>query len=193
MLVSCLTLDPILSPQVLVKLFSGPKPMLYSFQSSLPRLPVPPVKGTIKRVCLAFSLCLKIIQFINRSNTEFYWKYWIFNHLKFQPFLSISLISSHLYWFFFFFQYLESARPLMDDEQYKRMEGLAKDFEKNLGPKLQWYLKLKSWWTSNYVSSHSTFLEGFGEHFKMSYYIYKNALEPIFQVRLSFKIGYMDI
>ncbi|XP_056307348.1 carnitine O-palmitoyltransferase 1, liver isoform isoform X2 [Danio aesculapii] len=82
---------------VLVKLFSGPKPMLYSFQSSLPRLPVPPVKDTVRR-------------------------------------------------------YLESARPLMDDEQYKRMEGLAKDFEKNLGPKLQWYLKLKSWWTSNYVS-----------------------------------------
>uniref|UniRef100_A0A8C1DVM3 carnitine O-palmitoyltransferase n=1 Tax=Cyprinus carpio carpio TaxID=630221 RepID=A0A8C1DVM3_CYPCA len=48
--------------------------------------------------------------------------------------------------------YLDSAHPLMDDEQYKRMEGLAKDFEKNLGPKLQWYLKLKSWWASNYVS-----------------------------------------
>ncbi|KAG7473793.1 hypothetical protein MATL_G00099670 [Megalops atlanticus] len=82
---------------VFVRLFSGRKPMLYSFQSSLPRLPVPPVKDTMKR-------------------------------------------------------YLESARPLMDDEQFKRMEGLAKDFEKTLGPKLQWYLKLKSWWASNYVS-----------------------------------------
>ncbi|XP_053368391.1 carnitine O-palmitoyltransferase 1, liver isoform isoform X1 [Clarias gariepinus] len=82
---------------VLVKLFSGPKPMLYSFQSSLPHLPVPPVNHTIKR-------------------------------------------------------YLESVRSLMDDEQYKRMEGLAKDFEKNLGPKLQWYLKLKAFWASNYVS-----------------------------------------
>lgn len=49
-------------------------------------------------------------------------------------------------------QYLDSARPLMDDEQYERMKGLAKDFEKNLGPRLQWYLKLKSWWASNYVS-----------------------------------------
>ncbi|CAL8260572.1 unnamed protein product [Merluccius merluccius] len=82
---------------VLVKVFSGRKPMLYSFQNSLPRLPVPPVKDTCRR-------------------------------------------------------YLESARPLMDDEQYERMEGLAKDFEKNLGPRLQWYLKLKSWWASNYVS-----------------------------------------
>ncbi|TRY77592.1 hypothetical protein DNTS_024419 [Danionella cerebrum] len=82
---------------ILVKLFSGPKPMLYSFQSSLPRLPVPSVKDTVRR-------------------------------------------------------YLESARPLMDDDQYKRMEALAKDFEKNLGPRLQWYLKLKSWWASNYVS-----------------------------------------
>ncbi|XP_074854032.1 carnitine O-palmitoyltransferase 1, liver isoform isoform X2 [Carettochelys insculpta] len=81
----------------LVKLFSGCKPMLYSFQTSLPRLPVPAVKKTVDR-------------------------------------------------------YLESVQPLMDDEQFKRMEGLAKDFAVNLGPKLQWYLKLKSWWATNYVS-----------------------------------------
>ncbi|KAM8891227.1 carnitine O-palmitoyltransferase 1, liver isoform 2-T2 [Spinachia spinachia] len=82
---------------VLVKVFSGRKPMLYSFQNSLPRLPVPSIKDTCRR-------------------------------------------------------YLESVRPLMEDEQYERMEGLTKDFEKNLGPRLQWYLKLKSWWASNYVS-----------------------------------------
>lgn len=82
---------------VLVKVFSGRKPMLYSFQNSLPRLPLPTIKDTCQR-------------------------------------------------------YLESVRPLMDDEQYERMTGLTKDFEKNLGPRLQWYLKLKSWWASNYVS-----------------------------------------
>ncbi|XP_035499111.2 carnitine O-palmitoyltransferase 1, liver isoform isoform X1 [Scophthalmus maximus] len=82
---------------VLVKVFSGRKPMLYSFQNSLPRLPVPSVKDTCSR-------------------------------------------------------YLESVRPLMDDVQFERMTGLTNDFEKNLGPRLQWYLKLKSWWTSNYVS-----------------------------------------
>uniref|UniRef100_A0A8C6P2X7 carnitine O-palmitoyltransferase n=1 Tax=Nothobranchius furzeri TaxID=105023 RepID=A0A8C6P2X7_NOTFU len=81
----------------LVKLFSGRKPMLYSFQNSLPRLPVPSVKDTCRR-------------------------------------------------------YLESVRPLMNDEQFERMTALSKDFEKNLGPRLQWYLKLKSWWASNYVS-----------------------------------------
>uniref|UniRef100_A0AAX7UI94 carnitine O-palmitoyltransferase n=1 Tax=Astatotilapia calliptera TaxID=8154 RepID=A0AAX7UI94_ASTCA len=48
--------------------------------------------------------------------------------------------------------YLESVRPLMDDQQFERMKGLTQDFEKNLGPRLQWYLKLKSWWASNYVS-----------------------------------------
>uniref|UniRef100_A0A8C7IPY9 carnitine O-palmitoyltransferase n=1 Tax=Oncorhynchus kisutch TaxID=8019 RepID=A0A8C7IPY9_ONCKI len=84
--------------KVLVKIFSGRRnPQLYSFQTSLPHLPLPSVKDTINR-------------------------------------------------------YLESAHPLMDDEQYLRMEGLAKDFEKGLGPKLQWYLKLKSWWATNYVS-----------------------------------------
>lgn len=82
---------------LLVKIFSGRKPMLYSFQNSLPRLPVPAIKDTCKR-------------------------------------------------------YLESVRPLMDDEQFERMKSLTQDFEKNLGPRLQWYLKLKSWWASNYVS-----------------------------------------
>ncbi|XP_062318683.1 carnitine O-palmitoyltransferase 1, liver isoform isoform X1 [Osmerus eperlanus] len=82
---------------LLVKVFSGRKPMLYSFQNSLPRLPVPSIQDTTRR-------------------------------------------------------YLESARPLMDDGQFERMKGLAEDFEKNLGPRLQWYLTLKSWWASNYVS-----------------------------------------
>ncbi|XP_006264918.1 carnitine O-palmitoyltransferase 1, liver isoform isoform X1 [Alligator mississippiensis] len=81
----------------LVKLFSGCKPMLYSFQTSLPRLPVPSIKDTVTR-------------------------------------------------------YLESVRPLMNDVEFKRMDGLAKDFAVNLGPRLQWYLKLKSWWATNYVS-----------------------------------------
>ncbi|XP_053308148.1 carnitine O-palmitoyltransferase 1, brain isoform isoform X2 [Spea bombifrons] len=81
----------------LVKIFSGRKPMLYSYQASLPRLPVPKIKDTTQR-------------------------------------------------------YLESVRPLMNDEEFKRMTALAKDFEVNLAPRLQWYLKLKSWWASNYVS-----------------------------------------
>ncbi|XP_044137570.1 carnitine O-palmitoyltransferase 1, brain isoform isoform X2 [Bufo gargarizans] len=81
----------------LVKIFSGRKPMLYSYQASLPRLPVPKIKDTMQK-------------------------------------------------------YLESVRPLMTDEEFKRMTALAKDFEVKLGPKLQWYLKLKSWWASNYVS-----------------------------------------
>ncbi|XP_007561485.1 carnitine O-palmitoyltransferase 1, liver isoform isoform X1 [Poecilia formosa] len=82
---------------LLVKVFSGRKPLLYSFQNALPRLPLPSVQDTCRR-------------------------------------------------------YLESVRPLMDDEQFERMKALSKDFEKNLGPRLQWYLKLKSWWASNYVS-----------------------------------------
>ncbi|XP_031424929.1 carnitine O-palmitoyltransferase 1, liver isoform-like isoform X1 [Clupea harengus] len=83
---------------VLVRLFSGQRnPMLYDFQTSLPRLPLPSVKDTMRR-------------------------------------------------------YLESVRPLLSDDEYSRMEGLSKDFEKNLGPRLQWYLRLKAWWSTNYVS-----------------------------------------
>ncbi|GLG94337.1 Protein withered, carnitine O-palmitoyltransferase [Gryllus bimaculatus] len=83
---------------VMVKLFSaGSKPLLYSFQGSLPRLPLPAVQDTMKR-------------------------------------------------------YLRSVRPLLNDEDYSRMEKLAADFEKGIAKKLQWYLLLKSWWSTNYVS-----------------------------------------
>ncbi|CAK9826557.1 Carnitine O-palmitoyltransferase 1, liver isoform [Anthophora retusa] len=82
----------------LVKFLSGwHKPMLYSFQGSLPRLPLPSVENTMKR-------------------------------------------------------YLRSVRPLLDDENYARMETLANEFQKGIGVKLQRYLILKSWWATNYVS-----------------------------------------
>ncbi|XP_044775663.1 carnitine O-palmitoyltransferase 1, liver isoform isoform X4 [Neomonachus schauinslandi] len=48
--------------------------------------------------------------------------------------------------------YLESVKPLMKESDFKRMTVLAEDFAVSLGPKLQWYLKLKSWWATNYVS-----------------------------------------
>ncbi|XP_054686399.1 carnitine O-palmitoyltransferase 1, muscle isoform isoform X2 [Grus americana] len=81
----------------LMKVLSVRKPLLYSFQTSLPKLPVPSVEATITR-------------------------------------------------------YLESVRPLMDDEKYSRMEALAKEFKEKTAPRLQKYLILKSWWTTNYVS-----------------------------------------
>ncbi|NWH49127.1 CPT1B palmitoyltransferase, partial [Fregata magnificens] len=81
----------------LMKVLSVRKPLLYSFQTSLPKLPVPPVEATITR-------------------------------------------------------YLESVRPLMDDEKYSKMEALAKEFKEKTAPRLQKYLILKSWWTTNYVS-----------------------------------------
>lgn len=36
--------------QALVRIFSGRKPLLYSYQGSLPNLPVPTIKDTVKRV-----------------------------------------------------------------------------------------------------------------------------------------------
>ncbi|XP_069936378.1 carnitine O-palmitoyltransferase 1, liver isoform isoform X1 [Cherax quadricarinatus] len=73
------------------------RPMLYSYQGALPRLPLPALKDTMDR-------------------------------------------------------YLRSVRPLMDDENYVRMEKLAQDFQTGIGKKLQRYLVLKSWWASNYVT-----------------------------------------
>ncbi|XP_060102042.1 carnitine O-palmitoyltransferase 1, muscle isoform isoform X1 [Heteronotia binoei] len=81
----------------MVRLLSSRKPMLYSLQTSLPKLPLPKVEETIKR-------------------------------------------------------YLESVHHLMDPERYEQMEALARQFQKKMAPRLQKYLTLKSWWTTNYVS-----------------------------------------
>uniref|UniRef100_A0A6P7GLT9 carnitine O-palmitoyltransferase n=1 Tax=Diabrotica virgifera virgifera TaxID=50390 RepID=A0A6P7GLT9_DIAVI len=83
---------------VLVKTFIGwNTPKLYSYQGSLPRLPLPNVHDTMTR-------------------------------------------------------YLLSVKALLNEEQYKRMEQLAAEFENGIGKKLQRYLVLKSWWSTNYVS-----------------------------------------
>lgn len=50
----------------------------------------------------------------------------------------------------------------MDDEKYSRMEALAKEFKEKTAPRLQKYLILKSWWTTNYVSSLSFSSAGVG-------------------------------
>ncbi|KAM8836472.1 carnitine O-palmitoyltransferase 1, liver isoform 2-T3 [Spinachia spinachia] len=81
----------------LVRIFSGRKPLLYSYQGSLPNLPVPLIKDTVSR-------------------------------------------------------HLESVRPLMDGAEYERMTALSEEFESSLGKRLQWYLKLKALWATNYVS-----------------------------------------
>lgn len=73
------------------------QPSLYSYQSSLPRLPLPSVHDTLQR-------------------------------------------------------YLRSVRPLLDENNYERTVNLASEFENGIGKKLQRYLLLKSWWSSNYVS-----------------------------------------
>lgn len=43
-------------------------------------------------------------------------------------------------------------RPLLDDESYDKLVQQSKQFENGIGKKLQRYLVLKSWWSSNYVS-----------------------------------------
>lgn len=49
-------------------------------------------------------------------------------------------------------RYLRSVRPLLDDKEYEKVKRQAEEFQNGIGKKLQRYLVLKSWWTSNYVS-----------------------------------------
>ncbi|XP_061028584.1 carnitine O-palmitoyltransferase 1, brain isoform isoform X3 [Eubalaena glacialis] len=81
----------------LVRIFSGRHPMLFSYQRSLPRQPVPSVQDTVRK-------------------------------------------------------YLESVRPVLSDEDFDWTAALAREFLRLQASLLQWYLQLKSWWASNYVS-----------------------------------------
>ena len=83
--------------QALTKVLGGSNPKLYSYQASLPRLPVPAVKDTVDR-------------------------------------------------------YLCSARPLLNDKEYAATKELSEEFLNTIANRLQRYLVLKSWWSSNYVS-----------------------------------------
>ncbi|EDO28929.1 predicted protein, partial [Nematostella vectensis] len=75
----------------------GSTPLLYSYQNSIPYMPVPNLDSTIAK-------------------------------------------------------YLESVEPVMDKDQLSRMKTLAAEFKATIGEKLQRYLVLKSWWSSNWVS-----------------------------------------
>ncbi len=49
-------------------------------------------------------------------------------------------------------RYLRSVRPLLDDEDYNRIEKSALEFQKGVGRRLQRYLIFKSYISQNYVS-----------------------------------------
>lgn len=47
---------------------------------------------------------------------------------------------------------LESVKPVLDKEEFEKMEQNSKEFLSTIGPKLQWILQLKSWWAPNYCT-----------------------------------------
>lgn len=49
-------------------------------------------------------------------------------------------------------RYLRSVRPLLDDDKYETMKELSEEFLSTIASRLQRYLVLKSWWSTNYVS-----------------------------------------
>ncbi|KAI9915998.1 hypothetical protein PsorP6_006921 [Peronosclerospora sorghi] len=49
-------------------------------------------------------------------------------------------------------RYLKSVHPLLTPDEYAEMEHMAHEFVHKEGRKLQFYLYLKSWWSTNYVT-----------------------------------------
>lgn len=99
--------------------------MLFSYQRSLPRQPVPSVQDTVRKVVPVPGDGRR------RAGAG----------------TGRELPSLHL-----FPKYLESVRPVLSDEDYDWTAVLAQEFLRLQASLLQWYLQLKSWWASNYVS-----------------------------------------
>ncbi|ULU08278.1 hypothetical protein L3Y34_019436 [Caenorhabditis briggsae] len=49
-------------------------------------------------------------------------------------------------------KHLLSMKPILNDEEYQELEFLSERFRKGVGRRLQRYLTLKSWFSSNYVT-----------------------------------------
>lgn len=49
-------------------------------------------------------------------------------------------------------RYLQSVHPLLSEEEYKEVVKMSEEFLKKEGPKFQFYLYLKSWWSANFVT-----------------------------------------
>ncbi|KAG8521438.1 Carnitine O-palmitoyltransferase 1, brain isoform, partial [Galemys pyrenaicus] len=109
----------------LVRIFSGRHPMLFSYQRSLPRQPVPSVQDTVHKVGRVPGMGQRPALRGGAAD------------------LPCPGVAS---------QYLESVRPILSDEDFDWTAFLAQEFLRLQASLLQWYLRLKSWWASNYVS-----------------------------------------
>jgi carnitine O-palmitoyltransferase 1 len=83
---------------ICLQVWAGSNTTLYCIQYALPKLPLPPLKQTLKK-------------------------------------------------------HLASMKPICaDQDRYDQWKRLSKEFEEGLGRKLHFYLYLKSWWASNWVT-----------------------------------------
>lgn len=115
------------------------QPTTESFQGALPHLPLPAVADTMQRVkkthenfdCffLNFTLgkCEKLKIFVNIVYFHAIFKKKMLKHLR-------------------------SMRPILADKEYDELVQLSERFQKGLGIRLQRYLWLKSWLSTNYVT-----------------------------------------
>ncbi|PIO52391.1 hypothetical protein TELCIR_26303, partial [Teladorsagia circumcincta] len=58
--------------------------------------------------------------------------------------------------------HLRSMRPILNDEEFAELEHLSEVFRKGVGRRLQRYLQLKSWLSTNYdtLNEHPTHNQG---------------------------------
>lgn len=94
-------------------------------------------------LCTGASLTTKVWVFLIKALT--YKKPQLYSYQASLPRLALPSLNQTLT------RYLRSVKPLESEESYERLVREADEFENGIGKKLQLYLWLKSWWSSNYV------------------------------------------
>ncbi|KAJ7330187.1 carnitine choline acetyltransferase [Desmophyllum pertusum] len=109
--------------------------------------------GHIHQFILRQLLCYRAFLYEPRGKLSLKTKFWLvaknptlYSYEKSLPYLPVPDLDNTTK------RYLESVRPILGDERFKKMEKLAVDFKNGLGKKLQRYLVWKSWWSTNYIS-----------------------------------------
>ena len=129
---------------LVLKLISGPShPMLYSYQRSIPRLPVPSLDGTCKRVRSTYTGSVTL-QHTHTHSTQVHTctKMHMYTHTLIpytvhkHAHTYTHTMHTHMFFIcllFYIQQYLETVRALLSEKDFQEMEKLVEEFKASFG------------------------------------------------------------
>uniref|UniRef100_A0A8C4F3F6 Carnitine O-palmitoyltransferase n=1 Tax=Dicentrarchus labrax TaxID=13489 RepID=A0A8C4F3F6_DICLA len=108
----------------LVRIFSGRKPLLYSYQGSLPNLPLPPIKDTVKRYLESVRPLMDDTEYERMNNLAAEFESSLGNRLQWYLKLKALWAANYVSDWWEEYVYLRGRSPLMVNSNYYGMDFL---------------------------------------------------------------------